>query len=684
MGNMHFPYISDNQRDCAVEDYSMCNVFFGKMNNPEQVSERVYRTTDKSFFGSIQAGDYAFIKLEGETAPASVKRLWKLREINETDDLYIASFDEVCCFDPIELLRFEALDLFVLDMNLLNKCNKMTRSLSFIYLTLTNEPFFSNLVSDPNKLIEYLRDNSHFRSVVKLENEANLEENSQNVQLYRDGDNWCLANADFVSSELMTRFNSAQYDLFERFGNRESNSAKCKFYQFLSGRDIDVSLMGLWDLFCGTVVENPDTQRGRRVQITRRDNFIDYCKTNGVATAASGYESGIRTLESELETNIDEEFDHDRCETLLTRIGEYISHIEESEIGNRINWASFVNKYVQYKDYLASKEKEEPTEEEIITAYDYSSAKHSGINKVFYGTPGCGKSYYLENVVLVQEGIDIENNVFRTVFFQDYSNTDFIGQILPKIEEDGKVTYSFNPGPFSLALKCAIDNPEEKVALVIEELNRGNAPSILGEILQLLDRKNGESIYKIINVNVQDYLKRESRYELNYIKIPSNLYIYATMNTSDQNVFTLDTAFKRRWKFEKISNILTSEPIGAKYVPGLQNITWKVFVETINDFIINHATSLSAEDKQLGKYFVNEELLMNNADDYSEENLKEFTYKVFEYLWADVAKFNRIDWFISDIKSLDQLIYKYMNHEDVFVPELANALKIYVQEDEES
>ena len=92
---------------------------------------------------------------------------------------------------------------------------------------------------------------------------------------------------------------------------------------------------------------------------------------------------------------------------------------------------------------------------------------------------------------------------------------------------------------------------------------------------------------------------------------------------------------------------------------------------------------MSAEDKQLGKYFVDDDLLMNSTDDYSEDKLKEFAYKVFEYLWSDVAKFNRTDWFIGEVKSLDILIYKFINHENIFVPGLASELPVYVPAEEE-
>ena len=666
----------------------MANLFFGKMNDPKQIEEKVYRTSDKGFLGSIQIGDYAFIKLEKEAQPAIVKRLWRLRDIQETEGNISAVFDEVCQFEPIQLLRFEALDLFVLNMNLLNKCNKQTKGLSFYQISLVDEALFDELVGTPETIKEYLNTPEHYRKIVKVADQEQIDPNSINVQFYKDGDSWLLAKAVFLGDDLWENYDSSQFNLFDTYGKKGTNTAKDKMYSYLSGMDIDVPMMGLWDLFCGSVNENTEIKKEKKTSI-KRDDFIEYCMKNGVGRAASQYESGIRSLESELFLNIDDEFARDNCLSLQGKIEEYVKSIEDSQIGNRRNWNSYVKKYIEFKrsqqnaDNATSDTSGEETE--VHSTYSYALAKHAGINKVFYGTPGCGKSYYLENTVLVNEGIDTENNVFRTTFFQDYSNADFVGQILPIILPDGKVTYNIIPGPFTLALKCAIDNPDEKVALVIEELNRGNAPSIFGDIFQLLDREKGTSKYKITNVNIQAYLKKESLYDLNYIRIPANLYIFATMNTSDQNVFTLDTAFKRRWKYHYIPNDFDKDDtIGKMFVPGLNNITWETFVKRINEYIINHATTLTAEDKQLGKYFVEKSMLVEDSGDCSEDILKEFAHKVFEYLWTDVAKFNRSEWFIEEIRSFSGLLYKYINHEDVFVPELAALLPIYVPAEEEA
>lgn len=308
---------------------------------------------------------------------------------------------------------------------------------------------------------------------------------------------------------------------------------------------------------------------------------------------------------------------------------------------------------------------EEPVVENALCTFE--SEIKNGKNVVVYGTPGCGKSYYVQNTLLKEFGVsNDEQHRIRTTFYQDYTNTDFVGQIIPKVKEDKSVTYEFNPGPFALAMKMAIERSNEPVALVIEELNRGNAASIFGDIFQLLDRtEEGKSQYKITNVNLQDYLNKvfkDKNIHFDYIVIPSNLYIVATMNTSDQNVFTLDTAFKRRWKFEKLPNIFAKDHEYAEYyVPGMTGVTWRHLVDSINRYIVKNADELSSEDKQLGVYFIGKETLCKEQTGETDVvKKKEFAYKLLEYLWDDVAKYNHVDWFGADIKTLDQLIVEYM------------------------
>lgn len=307
---------------------------------------------------------------------------------------------------------------------------------------------------------------------------------------------------------------------------------------------------------------------------------------------------------------------------------------------------------------------EDETEEEPpIPTYTFDTAKGGAQNRVVYGTPGCGKSFYVQNTYLAKCGVAKEHRI-RTTFYMDYTNTDFVGQILPKVKPSGEVTYDFNPGPFALALKTAIENPDVAVALIIEELNRGNAASIFGDIFQLLDRDaSGKSQYSITNVNLQDYLNKcfEGIYTFNSISIPANLYIVATMNTSDQNVFTLDTAFKRRWQFEKLRNEFTLEHEYKDYfVPGMDGVTWETLVTAINKYIVDRPDDLASEDKQLGVYFIEKGTLCATAEECSDETkINRFAFKLFEYLWDDVAKYAHSDWFAAEIKTLDDLIDGY-------------------------
>lgn len=331
------------------------------------------------------------------------------------------------------------------------------------------------------------------------------------------------------------------------------------------------------------------------------------------------------------------------------------------------------SKIVTKPDFPVVADEVSVDKEQLKLNYAYDSSKGGAQNIVIYGTPGCGKSFYVQNTLLNNFGVD-EDNRIRTTFYQDYTNTDFVGQILPRVHDDKSVTYEFNPGPFALALKKAIENPDVYIALIIEELNRGNAASIFGDIFQLLDRDEiGKSRYVITNVYLQDYLNdcfEDRGFSFTNVCIPSNLYIVATMNTSDQNVFTLDTAFKRRWQFEKIRNIFKDDhKYKGYYIPGMNKITWENLATSINEFIVNSSNELSSEDKQLGVYFIEKDTLCKTLDECKDEDkIKKFAYKLFEYLWDDVAKFSRTDWFGADIKSLDQLIDVYLkNGEKVFV-----------------
>lgn len=328
---------------------------------------------------------------------------------------------------------------------------------------------------------------------------------------------------------------------------------------------------------------------------------------------------------------------------------------------------------------------------------DENNRISAGENVLLYGVPGSGKSWTIEHDYC-KKGCIVE----RLVFHPDYTNADFIGQILPVVDPTDKmVTYEFTPGPFTNILREAYINPTVPYVLIIEEINRGNAPAIFGDIFQLLDRTvdkkiidgieypRGTSEYGITNRNIAKVVYEDEKHK---VRIPSNLSILGTMNTSDQNVFTLDTAFQRRWSMRLIENNFENVRLSLANAPILDTtITWKTFCEKVNKLIIgNSAKMASAEDKRLGVYFIHENDLIyddraNPTGNYSTtldelndllkaessgeldatkgqrlEELREallhnrlFPEKVIKYLWDDAFKFYREALF--DIEIMDSL-----------------------------
>ncbi len=315
---------------------------------------------------------------------------------------------------------------------------------------------------------------------------------------------------------------------------------------------------------------------------------------------------------------------------------------------------------------------------------------------IYYGVPGCGKS----NKIREQLKDVPEKNKVRVVFHPEYTNAEFIGQILPKV--NGHVTYEFTPGPFTQIIKRAYLNPNEQFYLVIEEINRGNAAAIFGDTFQLLDRlKAGEtdslgndpanaavntftegwSQYFVQNDDVNAYIRKATKLddgsyqerndgepieeikikEIHFnantaIRLPPNLSILATMNTSDQNVFTLDNAFQRRFDMELVRNEfdLTKPAVNAQYEAEIDDtgIKWGQFWGWINAKITATLKGLSStEDKRLGVWFV------SNVGGIIDD--KVFAEKVLKFLWDDVFKFKRPQVFAEGIDTLEKLINSF-------------------------
>ena len=181
-------------------------------------------------------------------------------------------------------------------------------------------------------------------------------------------------------------------------------------------------------------------------------------------------------------------------------------------------------------------------------------------NKIIFGAPGTGKSYKLNKDM--EELLNNGGSYERVTFHPDYSYASFVGTYkpVPEKDDDGNdiITYKYVPGPFMRlyvkAMKSAQSDKPKPHLLIIEEINRASVAAVFGDIFQLLDRKNNISEYPIqTSEDMRYYLASELGDDpefYNQIKLPDNMFLWATMNSADQGVFPMDTAFKRRWTFE--------------------------------------------------------------------------------------------------------------------------------------
>lgn len=292
---------------------------------------------------------------------------------------------------------------------------------------------------------------------------------------------------------------------------------------------------------------------------------------------------------------------------------------------------------------------------------------------MLYGAPGTGKSYRISSLIRQSypsfNEYDDNPYVFRTTIYRDYSYFDFVGHIMP-ITKDGKISYEFVPGIFTTALFAALRNQDSgiDVYLILEEMSRGDIASIFGDIFQLLDRDDtGKSMYGINNKSIYEYLILNGVIKAGHkIIIPSNLHIIGTVNTSDQNVNVIDTAFKRRFDFKYIGvDPIHVDDKDDEYVNNFDikftdtvTYEWVKLYQAINHIIINDLGL--AEDKQLGPFFLKDK----DDDDANREQVAD---KLLHYLWQDVERvsYTGASLFDDSIKSFSQLYSTFKNKKNI-------------------
>lgn len=267
-------------------------------------------------------------------------------------------------------------------------------------------------------------------------------------------------------------------------------------------------------------------------------------------------------------------------------------------------------------------------------------------NRIVFGAPGTGKSFKLdgEQKDLISEGGECE----RVTFHPDYSYANFVGTYKPVPTKNG-ISYEYVPGPFMRTYVKAIQNGRSEnkedvnpFLLLIEEINRANVAAVFGEVFQLLDRddRNASQYPVKPSEDIKAYLAKElggkpEQYE--EIKIPDNMYIWSTMNSADQGVFPMDTAFKRRWNFEYIGIDNEDEKINGTYLVCDKaeipyRVAWNELRKAINSTLASRDYKIN-EDKLMGPFFVSKSVL-ENEDEFRET----FKSKVIMYLFEDAAK----------------------------------------------
>lgn len=259
---------------------------------------------------------------------------------------------------------------------------------------------------------------------------------------------------------------------------------------------------------------------------------------------------------------------------------------------------------------------------------------------IYYGAPGTGKSYEVDNLKEVKKAP--KEQIFRTTFYPEYTYADFTGQLLPTVKED-VITYEYQRGVFTNALRQAYKDSSKPVYLIIEEMSRGNVAAIFGDIFQLLDRNDKNvSRYPIRNsIIAKEIPQLDDDNEL--ITLPANFNILGTVNTSDQNVFVMDTAFKRRFDWQYISTDPVKKSDGSVFeddnveiiihsAAGDIKTNWHAFYMKLNCFITDKKRGLGlGEDKQIGQFFI--QFSKSIKQEIVQEKIQN---KLMQYLWEDV------------------------------------------------
>lgn len=399
---------------------------------------------------------------------------------------------------------------------------------------------------------------------------------------------------------------------------------------------------------------------------------------------------------------------------------EYIDYVKEKvylyETSTKVN-DNYVNILTSLGSMLKDDEEENDMNKDILEIPENKIEDELSRNLIIYGAPGTGKSHSVEENR--EKYFDDEKLYSRVTFNPNYSYYDFVGSYKPspiyikkkddeneyyksnmkdKLEHQmmPSINYTFVPGPFIDILCRSLNNPNHNFLLIIEEINRADAAAVFGDIFQLLDRQKdkskndyGCSTYGItLGKDAMDYLTTRINTESDNfktnesVKIPSNLYIWCTMNSADQNVNRMDTAFKRRWEFkyidingfkddeekERIEKIRIRLNLG----DGNIDIKWNDFRKKLNETLEEIEVG---EDKFIGPYFITD---VDESNYILEDAIK---YKLLMYLKDDVLRYNSTD-LLRENYSFGSLLKDYKEGKAIFNENFIAKLKSLKNKDE--
>ncbi len=326
----------------------------------------------------------------------------------------------------------------------------------------------------------------------------------------------------------------------------------------------------------------------------------------------------------------------------IAEVQECITVLENSDKKNNTQKSS-VKKYLEFLTEM--QEVNMPLQYKTDLPADYER------NRIVFGAPGTGKSFNLKRDC---EAFlkDTSGTYERVTFHPDYTYSQFVGTYKPVSDGVG-IRYEFVPGPFMRvyvdAMKSARSASPQPHILIIEEINRAKVASVFGDVFQLLDRDDdGVSEYEIqTSEDIRKHLAKELKCDISQcqkIKIPNNMFIWATMNSADQGVFPMDTAFKRRWHFEYLGINEGQDKIKGSLSFGsaaIQAIEWNVLRRAINEKLAKEYKV--NEDKLMGPFFISKNVLktVSETDDTLVDParfIEVFKSKVIMYLYEDAAK----------------------------------------------